>query len=65
MASAPAAPWVTLLSRSLNLDSSLRVSLSGQGAENWQAALVAAGVRAARLQVGALDHPGLQLTLVR
>lgn len=65
MASAPAAPWVTLLSRSLNLDSSLRVSVSGQGAESWQAALVAAGVRASRLQVGAVDHPGLQLTLVR
>lgn len=61
----PAAAWVTLLSRSLNLDSTLRVSLSGKQAEAWREALVAAGVRAARLEAGSQDVPGLHLELIR
>ncbi len=65
LASAPAAPWVTLLSRALNLDSSLRVTLAGQGAAAWQTALVAAGVRESRLQLGTLEQPGLHITLIR
>lgn len=65
MASVPAAPWVTLLSRALNLDSSLRVTVAGQGAAAWRAALVAAGVRQTRLELGALEQPGLHLSLIR
>ncbi|MNF11518.1 hypothetical protein D3C80_2127520 [compost metagenome] len=54
-----------MLSRSLNLDSTLRVSLSGKQAEAWREALVAAGVRAARLEAGSQDVPGLHLELIR
>jgi hypothetical protein len=63
--SEPPATWVTLLSRSLNLDSSLRVSLSGKQAEAWRQALVAAGVRAARLEAGNQQVPGLHIELIR
>lgn len=61
----PTAQWVTLLSRSLNLDSSLRVSISGTQAEAWRQALVAAGVRAARLEVGKAEAPGLHFAVIR
>ncbi|MCY1393362.1 hypothetical protein D9M71_82560 [compost metagenome] len=61
----PSAAWVTLLSRGLNLDSSLRVSLSGKQAQAWRQALVGAGVRPARLEAGTEEVPGLHLELIR
>lgn len=39
----PQDTWVSLLARSLNLDSTLRASLSGAQAEAWREALVKAG----------------------
>ncbi|MGE7991173.1 DUF4892 domain-containing protein [Pseudomonas sp. NPDC089554] len=61
----PQAAWVTLLARSLNLDSTLRASLSGAEAEAWREQLVNAGVRSARLEVGTAPTDGLHLELIR
>jgi hypothetical protein len=61
----PQEPWITLLSRGLNLDSTLRVTLSGDQHEAWRQALVAKGVRAARLEAGDRKTPGLSLELIR
>ena len=61
----PQEPWITLLSRGLNLDSTLRVTLSGDQREAWRQALVAKGVRAARLEAGDRKKPGLTLELIR
>jgi len=57
----PQEDWVNLLARSLNLDSTLRASLSGEQAEAWREQLVRAGVRSARLEVGAAPTEGLHL----
>lgn len=62
---APAEPWITLLSRGLNLDSSLRVTISGPQGEAWREALVNSGVRAARLEAGNKQTQGLTLELIR
>ena len=48
----PSAAWAELLARSLRLDSTLRVSISGAQAEAWREALVAQRVRASRLELG-------------
>ena len=48
-----------LLARSLNMDSTLRVSLAGAQAEAWRAALVAQGVRSARLTAEVNAEAGL------
>jgi hypothetical protein len=61
----PAADWVTLLGRTLNLDSTLRVRLDGPSADQWLAALVAAGVRANRLSLGPTEGNGLHMEIVR
>ena len=61
----PSADWVTLLARSLNQDSTLRVTLAGPAAEPWREALVAAGVRAARLELGDPAKAGLHIDLIR
>ncbi len=61
----PSDAWATLLSRCLNLDSTLRISLAGAGAEAWREALVGLGVRAARLELGEGKEPGLHLNLLR
>lgn len=63
--SPPPAPWAALLGRTLNLDSSVRVILAGQGADAWRTALIAAGVRDTRLELGAQEQPGLQVSLIR
>ena len=44
----PDEAWVRLISRGLNLDTTLRVSVSGPNAEAWRQALIGQGVRAAR-----------------
>ncbi|MNN35444.1 hypothetical protein D3C81_1492940 [compost metagenome] len=61
----PQPSWVTLLGRSLNLDSTLRASLSGPQAEVWREQLVRAGVRSNRLEVGNAPTDGLHLELIR
>ncbi|WP_446731586.1 DUF4892 domain-containing protein [Pseudomonas sp. OTU5201] len=61
----PSVAWATLLGRCLNLDSTLRVSLAGAGAEAWREALVGQGVRAARLELGEGRDVGLHLNLLR
>ncbi len=60
----PQEPWITLLSRGLNLDSSLRVTVSGSDAQAWREALVAKGVRAARLEAGNSDSKGVAIELI-
>jgi hypothetical protein len=57
--------WLTLISRGLNLDATLRVSLTGPKAEAWRQALVDKGVRAARLETGTTETKGLHLHLIR
>ncbi|MFK3800237.1 MULTISPECIES: DUF4892 domain-containing protein [unclassified Pseudomonas] len=61
----PKQPWITLLSRGLNLDSTLRVTLSGPQAEAWREALVNNSVRAARLEIGSKQTQGLVVELIR
>lgn len=61
----PPQTWVSLLARSLNLDSSLRVSLTGAKAAVWSEQLSAAGVRAARLETGDKPAAGLHVELIR
>ena len=61
----PDATWLTLISRGLNLDTTLRVSLTGPTAEAWRQALVDSGVRATRLETGTDQAKGLHLHLIR
>ena len=64
-AQAPVEPWLALLVRTLRLDSTLRVTLQGEQAEAWQAALLAGGIRAQRLTVLAATEAGSGLRLQR
>lgn len=61
----PSEAWVAVLARSLNLDSTLRVSLAGAQAEAWREALAAQRVRAARLELAEDGVEGLQIKLLR
>lgn len=61
----PSAEWVEVLSRSLNLDSTIRASLSGASAEAWREALIEARVRAARLEIGESSGDGLRIDVLR
>lgn len=61
----PQPVWLTLLSRGLNLDTTLRVSISGSNAEAWRQALIGQGVRAARMETGNTDTTGLHFELLR
>ena len=63
--SEPSDAWVALLARSLNLDSTQRVSLSGAQAEAWRAALIEQRVRAARLELGEPTGSGLRIEVLR
>ncbi|WP_432668516.1 DUF4892 domain-containing protein [Pseudomonas umsongensis] len=57
--------WLRLISRGLNLDTTLRVSVSGPNAEAWRQSLIEQGVRAARMETGGVDGPGLHIKLLR
>ncbi|WP_260963004.1 DUF4892 domain-containing protein [Pseudomonas citri] len=57
--------WLRLLSRALNLDTGLRVSIAGPKAEDWRQALIDQGVRAARMETADDDTVGLHLELLR
>jgi len=61
----PVAAWAELLGRTLNQDSTLRVSLAGEHARAWRDALVAQRVRAARLEIDAAQTDGLSFKLLR
>jgi len=61
----PRQPWISLLSRGLNLDSTLRVTISGPQAQAWREALVNNGVRAARLEAGNKPTQGLTVEVIR
>ena len=61
----PSAAWIELLARSLKLDSTLRVTISGAQAEAWRDALVEQRVRASRLELGDADVSGVQLNVLR
>jgi hypothetical protein len=62
---APEDTWLRLLSRGLNLDSSLRAIVSGPQAQAWRDALISKGVRAARLEAGTAQAPGLLIEVIR
>lgn len=64
-ASAPGEEWVALLAQALNQDVTLRVLLRGPQAAAWRDALVAAGVRAGRLEAEESDEESLVLSRVR
>ncbi len=58
----PQAAWVKLLTRALNQNSTMRISLAGGSAQEWRDTLVEHGVRAARLELeNDVDQPGLLL----
>jgi hypothetical protein len=57
--------WVEVLARSLNLDSTLRVSLAGSQAEAWREALIEQRVREARLELGEVSDETLSVRLLR
>lgn len=61
----PDEQWLTLISRALNLDTTSRVSLTGPQAAAWRDALVKKGVRAARIELGNSEAPGLHIELLR
>ncbi|HCS45539.1 MAG TPA: DUF4892 domain-containing protein [Pseudomonas sp.] len=61
----PDETWLRLISRGLNLDTTLRVSVSGPKAEAWRQALIGQGVRAARMEAGSVEGAGLHLELLR
>ncbi|MGX5219595.1 DUF4892 domain-containing protein [Pseudomonas segetis] len=61
----PTPAWVEVLSRALNSDSTMRVSLAGNNAESWREALVAQRVRSSRLELGNADVGGLQVNVLR
>lgn len=65
LANAPDDTWLRLISRGLNLDTTLRVSLSGPNAEAWRQALIDQGVRAARMETGSVEGSGLHIQLLR
>lgn len=62
---APDAAWSELLARTLSLDSTLRISLSGPAAAAWRVALEQQGVRATRLEQGDVTGSGLLLQPLR
>ncbi|MDI3271442.1 DUF4892 domain-containing protein [Pseudomonas sp. AL03] len=57
--------WLRLISRGLNLDTTLRVSVSGAKAEAWRQALIGQGVRTARMEAGSVEGAGLHIELLR
>jgi hypothetical protein len=57
--------WATLLARSLNLDSTLRVVLGGEQPEAWRQQLIDAGVRSTRLEANQTADKGLHVELIR
>jgi hypothetical protein len=61
----PQSRWVEVLARTLKLDSTLPVILSGAGAPAWRDALLAQGISDRRLLLGDADAAELQLEIGR
>ena len=61
----PTDAWVELLGRSLRLDSTLRVSISGAQANAWREALIEQRVRSSRMELDEIDVTGVQLKILR
>ncbi|QAX81974.1 DUF4892 domain-containing protein [Candidatus Pseudomonas adelgestsugas] len=61
----PVATWLTLISRSLNFDATMRISLVGLTSEAWRQGLIDRGVCASRLHTDSSDIKGLRLHLIR
>jgi len=61
----PVDDWAALLANVLRLDSTIRISLGGEGATGWREALIAERVSARRLELDDSDQPGLHITLLR
>ncbi len=59
------ADWLQVLTRTLQQDSTLRVSLSGQAAPLWYEALIGQGVRTWKLELDEGDEPGLRIRRLR
>jgi len=57
--------WVELLARTLNLDSTLRVTLGGAQALAWRDALIEQRVRASRLELSEAEVKGLRVNVLR
>jgi hypothetical protein len=57
--------WVELLARTLNLDSTLRVTLGGAQALAWRDALIDQRVRASRLELSEAEVKGLRVNVLR
>lgn len=62
---AASSAWSQVLARSLNLDSTLRISLSGADLQAWREALIQHGVREARLEVTEGESGALTVHLLR
>lgn len=61
----PDEQWGDLLARTLSLDSTLRVGLSGASAEVWRTELERRGVRGNRLQISDPEGQGMRLQQLR
>ncbi|WP_259766057.1 DUF4892 domain-containing protein, partial [Pseudomonas protegens] len=61
----PQPVWLNLLSRGLNLDTTMRISLSGKQAEAWRQALISQGVLATRMETGNTEVTGLHVERLR
>lgn len=61
----PVADWGALLASVMQLDSTLRISLGGEGAAAWREALITERVSPRRLELDDSDESGLRITLLR
>jgi hypothetical protein len=61
----PSAPWADALARCLELDSLLRVRLSGPAAKAWTEALEQRGIQANRLRAVDASGTGLRVDILR
>jgi hypothetical protein len=61
LADTPDGIWLDLIAQCLNLDAGARVIIGGQQAGEWEKALLARRIRAARLEVDPGREPGLYL----
>ena len=61
----PDARWVQVLVQAFKLDTTLPLSISGAGAEQWRSALLEGGLRESRLFLGTTSSAGLQFDIRR
>ena len=61
----PVADWGALLASIMRLDSTLRISLGGEGAAAWRETLIAERISPRRLELDDSDERGLHITLLR